>query len=145
MIGFNLDNVIFREAKKQALIYAVVFGFSQAVIFIMYAGAFRFGAYLIEIGDLTASDVYRVFFALAFCAASVGQSSAYLQDFTKAKMAAGLMFQLIHAKPEIDSGPDYGSKPVNLNKKSTFQSFLIIKDRFKSVLVSGDSRQAQFQ
>jgi hypothetical protein len=25
----------------------------------MYAGAFRFGAYLIEIGDMEAIDVYR--------------------------------------------------------------------------------------
>jgi hypothetical protein len=36
-----------------------VFAFSQAVIYAMYAGAFYFGAYLIEIGDMEAADVYR--------------------------------------------------------------------------------------
>jgi hypothetical protein len=48
-----------REAKKQALLFAAVFSFSQAVIYAMYAGAFRFGAYLIETGDMEAVDVYR--------------------------------------------------------------------------------------
>jgi hypothetical protein len=51
--------LLFREAKKQALLFAAVFSFSQAVIYAMYAGAFRFGAYLIEIGDMEAIDVYR--------------------------------------------------------------------------------------
>jgi hypothetical protein len=48
-----------REAKKQAVIFAAIFSFSQAVIYAMYAGAFRFGAYLIEIGDMEAVDLYR--------------------------------------------------------------------------------------
>lgn len=48
-----------REAVKQAYIYAIVFAFSQAVIYLMYAGAFRFGAYLIGIGDMSPTDVYR--------------------------------------------------------------------------------------
>lgn len=103
----------FKEAKKQAFIYAAVFGFSQAVIFMMYAGAFRFGAYLIDINEMTATEVYRVFFALAFCAASVGQTSAYLQDYTKAKLAGEILFQLIYTKTEIDAGPSYGFKPVS--------------------------------
>lgn len=53
------NSLSFREAKKQALIYSVVFAVSQAVIYMMYAGAFRFGAYLIEIGDMAPTDVYR--------------------------------------------------------------------------------------
>jgi hypothetical protein len=36
-----------------------VYAFSQAVVYAMYAGAFRFGAYLIETGDMKAVDVYR--------------------------------------------------------------------------------------
>jgi len=41
------------------LIFAGIFSFSQAVIYAMYAGAFCFGGYLIEIGDMEAIDVYR--------------------------------------------------------------------------------------
>jgi len=53
-----------------------------------------------------------VFFALAFCAASVGQTSAYLQDYPRAKNAASLIFQLIWRKSEIDPLSNSGSKPV---------------------------------
>ncbi|XP_059477144.1 ATP-dependent translocase ABCB1-like isoform X2 [Neocloeon triangulifer] len=101
----------FNEAKKQAFMYALVFSFSQAIIYMMYAGAFRFGAYLIEIGDMGPTEVYRVFFALAFCAASVGQTSAYMQDYTKAKNAANLMFELIEQQPAIDVAAAPGARP----------------------------------
>lgn len=39
--------------------YAVVFALTQALVYGMYAAAFRLGAYLIEIGDMTSIDVYR--------------------------------------------------------------------------------------
>lgn len=59
-------------------------------------------------------NLFRVFFALAFCAASVGQSSAYLQDYARAKNAAILIFQLIWKKSEMDPLSISGSKPVML-------------------------------
>lgn len=49
----------FSEAKKLALTYAVVYAVSQAVIYGMYSVAFRYGAYLVEIGDMSATDVYK--------------------------------------------------------------------------------------
>jgi len=57
---------------------------------------------------------FRIFFALAFCAASVGQTSAYLQDYSRAKIAASLIFKLIRRKSEIDPLSNTGSKPVKL-------------------------------
>nr|CAD7393557.1 unnamed protein product [Timema cristinae] len=110
-----LDSLIapYLEAKKQAILFGVVYAVSQAVIYMMYAGAFRFAAYLIENGDMDTTNVYRVFFALAFCASSVGQTAAYFQDFSKAKMAAGLLFQLINRKSEIEISSNSGIKPVS--------------------------------
>ncbi|XP_050434282.1 ATP-dependent translocase ABCB1-like [Adelges cooleyi] len=101
----------FIAAKKQAVTYAVMYAVSQAVIYGMYSVAFRYGAYLVEIGDMSSADIYRVFFALAFCAASVGQTSAFLQDYARAKNAAILIFQLIWRKSEIDPLSISGSKP----------------------------------
>jgi len=60
------------------------------------------------------NEFLRVFFALAFCAASVGQTSAYLQDYSRAKVAASLIFKLIRRKSEIDPQSNAGSKPVKL-------------------------------
>nr|CAD7571377.1 unnamed protein product [Timema californicum] len=158
-----LDSLIapYLEAKKQAILFGVVYSVSQAVIYMMYAGAFRFAAYLIENGDMDTTNKYMmelsvnrcrgallvdwlrdqdsiqlcqkdaieiqlddenpaplVFFALAFCAASVGQTAAYLQDFSKAKMAAGLLFQLINRKSEIEISSNSGIKPELQGKVS---------------------------
>jgi len=41
------------------LIYGIAFAFSEAVIFAIYAGAFRYGAYLIQVESMEAVDVYR--------------------------------------------------------------------------------------
>jgi hypothetical protein len=41
------------------LIYGIAVAFSEAVIFLIYAGAFRYGAYLIEIDVMKAESVYR--------------------------------------------------------------------------------------
>lgn len=49
---------------------------------------------------------------MAFCAASVGQTSAYLQDYSRAKIAASFIFKLIRRKSEIDPLSNTGSKPV---------------------------------
>ncbi|CAG2062270.1 unnamed protein product, partial [Timema podura] len=56
-----LDSLIapYLEAKKQAILFGVVYAVSQAVIYMMYAGAFRFAAYLIENGDMDTTNVYR--------------------------------------------------------------------------------------
>ena len=35
------------------------FGFSQGTVFFLYAGCFRFGAYMVSIGEMTPQDVYK--------------------------------------------------------------------------------------
>lgn len=49
----------FKAAKKQAATYAIVYAVSQAVVYAMYSIAFRYGAYLVETGDMSATDIYR--------------------------------------------------------------------------------------
>lgn len=49
----------FESAKKQAISYSAMYAVSQAVIYGMYSVAFRYGAYLVEIGEMTATDIYR--------------------------------------------------------------------------------------
>ncbi|XP_046678545.1 phosphatidylcholine translocator ABCB4-like isoform X2 [Homalodisca vitripennis] len=101
----------FQEGKKQAVVFGIIFALSQATIHWMFACAFRLGAHLISEGETTAIGVCRVFFALTLCAAMVGTACAYVQDFTRAKLAASRMFQLIDRKSEIDSGSEEGEKP----------------------------------
>lgn len=49
----------FKAAKKQAFSFAVMYAISQAVIYGMYSVAFRYGAYLVEVGEMSATDIYR--------------------------------------------------------------------------------------
>jgi len=58
--------------------------------------------------------LYRVFFALSFCATSVGNTISYMQDYTKAKYAARRMLQLINRKSEIDPTVAWGMRPVSI-------------------------------
>jgi len=52
-------NDSFKAAKKQAFSFAIMYGVSQAVIYGMYSVSFRYGAFLVEIGDTSATDIYR--------------------------------------------------------------------------------------
>ncbi|XP_076306516.1 ATP-dependent translocase ABCB1-like isoform X6 [Tachypleus tridentatus] len=103
--------VPYMENKKHAQVYAIAFAFSQGVMFLIYAAAFRLGSYLITIGDMDATNVYRVFFAMAFSAVSVGQWTSFLPDYTKARLSAGLIFHLIKKTPSIDIYSNGGVRP----------------------------------
>ncbi|XP_069111959.1 ATP-dependent translocase ABCB1-like isoform X2 [Argopecten irradians] len=91
-----------RTFLKQAQMAGIAFGFSQGVIFMMYGGAFRFGAWQVELGDMTPENVYRVFFAIAFTGITIGQASSFLPEYSKAKHAAGLIFKVVDTIPQID-------------------------------------------
>ncbi|GFQ83988.1 ATP-dependent translocase ABCB1 [Trichonephila clavata] len=101
----------FMENKKNAKVYALAYAFSQAIMFFTYAAAFRLGAYLVARNEMETVDVYRVFFAMAFSAVSVGQWTSYLPDYAKAKLSAGLVFHLINIVPNIDSSSKGGIRP----------------------------------
>lgn len=51
---------------------------------------------------------------MAFSAVSVGQWTSYLPDYSKAKLSAGLVFNIINMIPKIDSSSKGGIKPVNI-------------------------------
>ena len=57
---------------------------------------------------------FRVFSAIVFGAMSVGQASAFVPDYGKAKSAAGRIFFLLDIVPEIDTFSDEGEKPVRI-------------------------------
>ncbi|XP_016656026.1 multidrug resistance protein 1A isoform X3 [Acyrthosiphon pisum] len=107
-----------KEAKKQAYIYAALFALSQSITYFLYAVAFKYGSYLVLQGEMSPSAVYRVFFALSFSAHSVGHTMAFLQDYSKAKQSASLIFQLIEKPTEIDSQSNDGDKPEIIGKIS---------------------------
>uniref|UniRef100_A0A1I8APD0 ABC-type xenobiotic transporter n=1 Tax=Steinernema glaseri TaxID=37863 RepID=A0A1I8APD0_9BILA len=96
---------------RSAHIYAGVFAFSQSLMFFMYALAFWLGSIFVNNQVMMPIDVYRVFFAIAFCGQSVGQISSFIPDVVKARLAASLIFHLIEYPTQIDSLSESGIRP----------------------------------
>ncbi|XP_029831332.2 ATP-dependent translocase ABCB1 [Ixodes scapularis] len=101
----------FLEAKKRNVLFALSFAFSQGIMFLVYGCAFRLGAFLVSRGEMDATNVYRVFFTMAFSAVSVGQWTSMLPDYLRARLSAGLVFSLLEAETEIDGYSDGGVRP----------------------------------
>ena len=65
-------------------------------------------------GELTYSFLTfcSVFSAIVFGAFSLGQAMAFAPDYSKARLAAARVFDLLDLKPSIDSSSDDGIVPV---------------------------------
>lgn len=107
-----------RKALFSCVIYGVTYAISQAVIFLMYALVFRFGAYQIllpesHVASATFDEIIVVFFALVFGAAGAGQAGAFAPNYSKAKLSASRIFHLLDREPVIDSYSEDGEKLVS--------------------------------
>ena len=99
-------------------VYGITYGFSQGIIFFLFAIIFRFGAFLTDLPTdhllyEPFSDVFRVFFAIIFGAFAIGQASAFAPNYSKAKISANRIFFLLDRKPIIDNYSEDGEKLVS--------------------------------
>ena len=109
-----------RRALLSSFVYGLTYGFSQSIIFFLYAIVFRFGAFQVtrepgHVAHLEFQDLFRVFLALVFGALTVGQAGAFAPNYAKAKVSANRIFALLDRMPEIDSYSEDGSKLVSVS------------------------------
>ncbi|CAH1798731.1 unnamed protein product [Owenia fusiformis] len=113
--------ITYKEALKKAHVYGITFGFSQAIIYWVYAAAFSYGAYLVKVGAMDYVSVFRVFGAIVFGAMALGQASSFAPDYGKAKTAANRMMVLFDRKPEIDTDDPSGDKLTDFSGSIEFK------------------------
>ena len=117
-------NVVFpcrhfpRRSVYNTFIYSIAFGLSKCIFFFLYAIVFRFGAYLViqptdSVAYVPFFDVFRVFIAIVFGGAAIGQATAFAPNLAKAKLSANRIFFAIDRQPLIDNYSEEGEQPVS--------------------------------
>ncbi|CAI8010328.1 ATP-dependent translocase ABCB1 [Geodia barretti] len=119
-------NVMYRSSRNNLLVYAISYGISKSTVFYLYAIVFRFGALLVtqptdHFAYVPFFDVFRVFIAIVFGGAAIGQASAFAPDFTKAKLSANRIFFMLDRKPLIDNYSDEGETPERVDGEIEMQ------------------------
>ncbi|KAL8574859.1 hypothetical protein ACOMHN_044881 [Nucella lapillus] len=100
----------YKKNLRNAQVYAVAYAFATSIIFFIYAGCFRFGAYLVGEGEMNAENVYKVFMAMTLAGQTVGQTSSFLPDYSKGRLAAAYIFRMMGTEPKIDNFSTTGLK-----------------------------------
>lgn len=100
-----------KQVRKSSNLAGTGFAFSQAVMFAVYALAFWFGAQEVSKGNMTFEDMLKAFFAILLAAFGLAQAQMAFPDMSKSGAAVQRVFEVIDAKPLIDSSSSAGEKP----------------------------------
>ncbi|KAJ3374413.1 Multidrug resistance protein 1, partial [Allomyces arbusculus] len=92
----------YREARRDALLGALTFGASSAVMFIVYAVSFLYTGYLIAHEIYSFSDLFQVIMTIMFSAMMASRMGQHAPEITKAHAASISIFKLVDRRPPID-------------------------------------------
>ncbi|CAC5420869.1 Multidrug resistance protein 1A,ATP-binding cassette sub-family B member 5,Phosphatidylcholine translocator ABCB4,Multidrug resistance protein 1 [Mytilus coruscus] len=107
-------NHVYISSTKRSVLNGIVYGISNSIMYFAYAGAFTYGSYLVQKGELEFHLVFRVFGAIIFGGMHVGRTLSMSMDFKKGQLAAARLFQIIERKPKINAQEDKGDKPKKI-------------------------------
>ncbi|KAK9670828.1 hypothetical protein K7432_017400, partial [Basidiobolus ranarum] len=107
-----------QTAVRGAALSSLGTGFSNGVVYLVYALAFWYGSRLIISGEYDFSQMSQVLFSIIFSAVTIGQASSFTGNISKAKIAAKDVLELLARKPQIDSSLNTGaSSPSDFSGK----------------------------
>ncbi|ORX81763.1 leptomycin B resistance protein pmd1 [Basidiobolus meristosporus CBS 931.73] len=95
----------YRDSLRSIMTGNFWLALGYSISYLIYSLAYWWGSQLISRGEYTSTEFFIVLPALLFSAQASGQMFSLAPDLTKAKIAAGNVFQLLDQKPQIDSQP----------------------------------------
>ncbi|XP_073969810.1 ATP-dependent translocase ABCB1-like isoform X2 [Rhodnius prolixus] len=104
-------SIAHKDEKKHGYIYGFTYAFSTSLVFFMYACTFRVGAIFISEEYITAPDMYRILFSVAFTATTIGAATVFFLDFNKGKLSIQNCLKLVHMKTKLDPFSNEGLRP----------------------------------
>ncbi|TGZ74116.1 hypothetical protein CRM22_001113 [Opisthorchis felineus] len=110
-----------KKSIKSSVVFSVLQALARAVIYVAYACAFPFGAYLIERGMSTGFRVFRAFSCITFSLSSTGRAVAFIPDMKKAEVAAKNILKTLDREPCIP-------KDVGLHPNEPFDGRVVFRN-----------------
>jgi ATP-binding cassette subfamily B (MDR/TAP) protein 1 len=89
----------------------ILYGISNSILFFIQASAFSFGYTLIKDGELTTTNLFRVYSSITFSAMSLGRLFALMPDTKKARDATEVAHAIMDRRSLIDSMSEDGLQP----------------------------------
>jgi ATP-binding cassette, subfamily B (MDR/TAP), member 1 len=98
------------SGKKSAFVAGLAFGFAELVEFGLWGIAFWVGAKFIDQGHCDFLGLMRAITGLVFAGMTLGNTSTFMPDIGKSRLAATKIFRLLDRATEIDPTDDDGER-----------------------------------
>uniref|UniRef100_A0AC35TT20 Multidrug resistance protein 1 n=1 Tax=Rhabditophanes sp. KR3021 TaxID=114890 RepID=A0AC35TT20_9BILA len=98
-------------SRRKALLQAVIYSISSSITFFINAAAFRLALYLIREQGMHPLDCMKAIYAFAFSATGIGFAASYIPEYTKARLASGIIFSMLKEHNSIVIFSEGGKKP----------------------------------
>ncbi|KAF7494106.1 Multidrug resistance protein 1A [Sarcoptes scabiei] len=148
----KLDQILishYRAVRVKCFLKAIVMSISLGMPLFAYTVCYLYGGYLIAYGLLRSSDFFKI---IDFRCSCCGQSAVLSSDFSKAKIAAMNIFNLVDKTPSISrpfSSPknDISKKPKRSSGNISFRGVCFgYPSRSEAPILNGlsfDARQGE--
>jgi ATP-binding cassette, subfamily B (MDR/TAP), member 1 len=130
--SFGYENVIFNKyeqklvepfnlAVKKGNISGIMFGFSQIVMFLIFALIFYIGTIFIRDAGVSVADFFTAIYAITFSAMTVGNNAHFLPDMASGKNSAASLFEILDSEDEDQRQIREESKLIKTGIKGEFE------------------------
>jgi len=109
-----------KAGSKAAWTSGFAYGFAETITFLIQAFAFWYGTELVIAGKTDFSGMMRAITAVVFGATMLGQTMSMAPDFSKAKIAAASIYEIVDRVPPIDHTSEEGARPERVQGNVEF-------------------------